>query len=78
MCICRRSWDEMGGANVWMIDVKVGRARVRSSPPRLSLACLIPECEVVFCIYEKDIPRPLRAPTFPLTCSAHFCASSFL
>lgn len=31
--IWRRSWEEMGGARVWRMLVKVGRARERSSPP---------------------------------------------
>jgi len=33
MWIWRRSWEEMGGARVWRMLVKVGRARERSSPP---------------------------------------------
>ena len=37
MCICRRSWEEMGGARVCKMLVKVGRARERSSPPSLNV-----------------------------------------
>ena len=36
MWIWRRSCWEMGGARVFMIFVKVGRARVRKSSPRWS------------------------------------------
>ena len=37
MWICRRSCDEMGGARVCKMLVKVGRARERSSPPRINV-----------------------------------------
>lgn len=33
MWICRRSCEEIGGASVCRMFVKVGRARERSSPP---------------------------------------------
>ena len=37
MWICRRSCEEMGGASVCKILVKVGRARERSSPPGINV-----------------------------------------
>lgn len=37
MWICRRSCEEMGGARVCKMLVKVGRARERSSPPGINV-----------------------------------------
>ena len=37
MWICRRSWEEIGGARVCKMFEKVGRARERSSPPRINV-----------------------------------------
>ena len=79
--ICRRSWAEIGGAMCEMREVKVGRAlEVRSVPgyivPQQSAQFLETQSQSAH-ERKKGLPKCCKLLMFPLTCSAHLCASSF-